>query len=752
MKKGKQPDKPESYRPISQTSCVGKVGERIVNRRLYWWLETTGILSNEQAGFRKKCRTEDQLFRLTQKVLDGFQEEKQSTAIFIDLQQAYDRVWKTGLLMKMQNLGIRSHLYKWIKSFLTDRLIQTKFNSALSPKATQEEGLPQGSSLSCTLFLIFLNDITEIIKCEKALFADDLVLWHTSNSTIISQRRLQEDLSNIELYCDHWKLKINTSKTVYSIFTRSHKIAKNKLKLTINNKPLCKEENPTYLGVTLDRQLNLKTHVENVQKKASKRLNLIKRLASTNWGADKMTLRSLYLGYVRSVLDYNIVLQNSCSKATKQSLDKIQNHALRLICGGRKSSPTSACEISADVEPLEYRRKKAALELYERAKRMEPKHPCRILVDKWKHLSRLQQKSVLHIVEDLKIKHHLPENRENIQKVDQNLPPHKILKTPTIRKSLFNGANKKSDPNVLKLGALETIDSYPNSWIHTYTDGSAFKATINAGYGAKITYPTGIKEEIFDSCGAFCSNYAAEQEAISKACLQIQKRFQDTPSLISNVVFFTDSLSTLQSMESGKTDDRTISQMNYNLNSLISIYNVEVVLQWIPGHSGVQGNESADSLAKTGASLPQPDVPVSMDTVKKMIKSNFKEEWLENWTNNNTGRALYNNMNAPKKKDPINFLVRKDQTTIFRLRTTHVQLNGHLNRIKKDHSAQCRLCGHPNETVEHHLLHCPQLNDLRCSLLPAQPSIYNTLFCDKFQLENTCLFYYKASSRRAKAK
>ena len=324
----------------------------------------------------KKCRTEDQLFRLTQKVLDGFQEEKQSTAIFIDLQQAYDRVWKTGLLMKMQNLGIRSHLYKWIKSFLTDRLIQTKFNSALSTKATQVEGLPQGSSQSCTLFLIFLNDITEIIKCEKALFADDLVLWHTSNSTIISQRRLQEDLSNIELYCDHWKLKINTSKTVYSIFTRSHKIAKNKLKLTINNKPLCKEENPTYLGVTLDRQLNLKTHVENVQKKASKRLNLIKRLASTNWGADKMTLRSLYLGYVRSVLDYNIVLQNSCSKATKQSLDKIQNHALRLICGGMKSSPTSACEISADVEPLEYRRKKAALELYERAKRMEPKHPC----------------------------------------------------------------------------------------------------------------------------------------------------------------------------------------------------------------------------------------------------------------------------------------------------------------------------------------------------------------------------------------
>ena len=589
------------------------------------------------------------------------------------------------------------------------------------------------------------------MKCEKALFADDLVLWHTSNSTIISRRRLQEDLDNIESYCDYWKLKVNTSKTVYSIFTRSHKIAKHKLNLTIYNKPLSKEENPTYLGVTLDRQLNLKTHVENVQKKANKRLNLVKRLASTNWGADKMTLRSLYLGYVRSVIDYNIVLQNTCSKTTKQGLDKVQNHALRLICGGMRSSPTSACEISADVEPLEIRRRKAALELYERAKRMEPNHPCRTLVDKWKHLSRLQQKSVLHIVEEIKPNHYMPPNRENIIRVDKNLPPHGNLSVPTIRKSLFNGANKKSDPNILKLGALETIDSYPKSWVHTYTDGSAFKATINAGYGARIKYPNDTTEDIFDSCGAYCSNYVAEQEAISKACIQIQKKFENFPSLVTNIVFYTDSLSTLQALESGKSENKAMSELISNISQLMSNFNVDIVLQWIPGHSGVQGNESADSLAKTGASLPQPDAPVSMDTVKKMIRTNFKEEWLQGWINNGTGRALFENMNAPKKNDAINQLKRKDQTTIFRLRTTHVPLNGHLSKIKKNHPAHCRLCGHSNETVKHHLLDCPQLSDLRCSLLPAHPSISNTLFSNKVQLEKTCTFFYEASSRRARA-
>ena len=233
LKKGKPADQPQSYRPISLLSCIGKLGERMINKRLYWWLESSGLISQDQAGFRAKSRTEDQLFRLTQKVIDGFQKKQHTTAVFVDLQQAYDRIWRTGLLLKMQNMGIKGKIYTWIKSFLSDRLIQTKFNSALSSKAAQEEGLPQGSSLSCTLFLIFLNDVSNVLKSDRALFADDLALWHTDSSTIISGRRLQEDLKNLEDYCSFWKLKINTSKTVYTVFTRSHKVAKRAVYLTL---------------------------------------------------------------------------------------------------------------------------------------------------------------------------------------------------------------------------------------------------------------------------------------------------------------------------------------------------------------------------------------------------------------------------------------------------------------------------------------------------------------------------------------
>ena len=130
------------------------------------------------------------------------------------------------------------------------------------------------------------------------------------------------------------------------------------------------------------------------------------------------------------------------------------------MCVGMRSSLTAACEISTNIEPFEIRRKKAALDLYERAKRMESSHPCRVLVDKWKGLSRLKQKSVLHVAKDLNTQNFLPNNREEIQRVDKKSPPHKEIQTPIISKHLLGKESKKTDPTILKLSALETIDSY----------------------------------------------------------------------------------------------------------------------------------------------------------------------------------------------------------------------------------------------------------------------------------------------------
>ena len=752
LKKGKTANNPKSFRPISLTSCLGKLCERIMNSRLYWWLESSGLISQFQAGFRRKSRTEDQLFRFTQKVLDGFQKGHQTTAVFIDLQQAYDRIWRKGLLLKMQNIGIKGKMYNWIKSFLTDRLIQTQINDTISSKAVLEEGLPQGSCLSCTLFLIFLNDISTTLKSDKALFADDLMLWHTGDSTIISGRRLQDDLNSLGVYCRLWKLKVNTDKTVYSVFTRRYNLANVRIPLNIDGKQLEKETNPVYLGAQLDSKLNLKAHSENLKKKATKRLNLIKKLASTNWGCDKNTLRSLYLGYTRAVFDHTLILQNICNNATKNSLETIQNHALRLISGGMRSSPTAACEIHTNIEPFDLRRKRAALELFERSKRLEKNHPNRLLVDSWQSCQKLKNTtSILDTVNDLQKDHHLPNNRDPLERVPKNLPPHLPLKKPEIKQDLLDKSGKSTNPIILKSSALETIDNYPSTWTHSYTDGSAFKGTVNAGYGAVIYLPNEDIREVFNSSGSFCSNYIAEQQAMTNAINHINIHFDINPHAATHVVVFTDSLSTLQALETGEDVSKDIVHLRWAIHNIISRHQVKVTLQWIPAHTGIPGNERADELAKKGASLPQPEVPVTYSTCRQMIRSNLKEDWLNKWATGKTGRPMYGHMTRPQPNDTINKLKRRDQSTIFQLRTQHLPLNQHLNRIGVKESAACPLCDHHSETVEHLLFDCRKLTDLRGCFLPKLPTISNCLYSTRKQLEQTCNYYRIALSRRANA-
>lgn len=752
LKKGKTANNPKSYRPISLTSCLGKLCERIMNSRLYWWLESSGLITQFQAGFRRKSRTEDQLFRLTQKILDGFQKGQQTTAVFIDLQQAYDRIWRKGLLLKMQNIGIKGKMYNWVKSFLTDRLIQTQVNDTLSSKAVLEEGLPQGSCLSCTLFLVFLNDISDILKTEKALFADDLVMWHTGNSTTISRRRIQEDLNTLGVYCRLWKLKVNTTKTVYSVFTRRYNLANVRIPLYIDGIQLEKETNPVYLGAQLDSKLNLKAHSENLKKRAAKRLNLIKKLASTNWGCDKNTLRSLYLGYTRAVFDHTIILQNLCNNTTKNSLDTIQNHALRLISGGMRSSPTAACEIHTNIEPLELRRKRAALELFERSKRLERNHPNRTLVDSWQPNQRLKNTtSILDTINEIQKEHHLPETRDPLERVPITLPPHLPLLRPEIKQNLLDNSGKNTNPIVLKSSALETIDTYPSTWTHSYTDGSAFKGTVNAGYGAVIYLPNEDRRDVFNSSGSFCSNYTAEQQAMTNAINHINAHFDTHPHAATNVVIFTDSLSTLQALETGTDVSKDIVHLTWAIHNLMSRHRVRVTLQWIPAHTGVPGNERADELAKRGANLPQPETPVAYSTCCQMIRSNLREDWLNKWATGKTGRPMYGHMTRPQPNDTINKLKRRDQSTIFQLRTQHLPLNQHLNRIGVKQTAACPLCDHQSETVEHLLFNCRKLTDLRGCFLPKLPTISNCLYSTKKQLEQTCNYFRIALSRRANA-
>ena len=365
---------------------------------------------------------------------------------------------------------------------------------------------------------------------------------------------------------------------------------------------------------------------------------------------------------------------------------------------------------------------------------------------------RLKKKSILDLAEDLQEKHRLSENRECQSLFDQDLPPHKELQMPQINLQLDTCFNKKdSDPAELLLAAQRTIDKYPEDCIHIYTDGSAFKGTKNAGFGSRIQHPDKTCEEIFNSCGTNSSNYEAEAKAIDASLQNIAKHFKDKTKAKKDIVVFSDAKSVLQALESGKFDNSTIRELMKTTDCLIAEHGVKLTLQWIPGHVNIQGNERADTLAKRGASCPQPDVPTSIENTKQTIRANKKEEWMNEWASGDTGRVMFQHMTTPKPKDSINELKRNESVTIFRLRTQHVPLNSHLRRIGVTEDSSCPLCPCPDETVEHHLFECPALADLRAQHLPPNPTIENTLYTHSEQLGKTHTYFVMSSGRRVRA-
>ena len=114
LKSGKDPSSASSYRPISLTSHICKVMEVMVVKRLRWYLETRGLLHISQSGFRRERSSVDHILRLHDAVYKSLINQSSVIAVFLDIERAYDMVWRDGLIIKLQKLGIRGLMLQWI--------------------------------------------------------------------------------------------------------------------------------------------------------------------------------------------------------------------------------------------------------------------------------------------------------------------------------------------------------------------------------------------------------------------------------------------------------------------------------------------------------------------------------------------------------------------------------------------------------------------------------------------------------------
>ena len=179
-------------------------------------------------------------------------------------------------------------------------------------------------------------------------------------------------------WCDTWGFKISIEKTVAVLFTRSPE--KPVIQLDIDGKPVKVEKSTKFLGVFFDQQLTWNNHINHVVSKCNKRLNLMRAVSGTRWGATHRALISIYRAVIRSVLDYGAAAYDSASASQLRKIDRIQYSALRLCCGAMKGSAAFTLQVECGETPLHLRRLQQQIKFAVKVK-ATPNHVAKSIFD-----------------------------------------------------------------------------------------------------------------------------------------------------------------------------------------------------------------------------------------------------------------------------------------------------------------------------------------------------------------------------------
>ena len=692
-KQGKDPRLPSSYRPISLTCCLSKILEKMVNKRLQWYLESNSLIAEYQSGFRKNHSTLDHLVNLEHNIQNAFLKREHLVAIFFDLERAFDMTWRYGIVEKVYRMGLRGNLPKFIQSFLTDRRFKVRVGDTLSTKRTLENGVPQGSTLSVLLFAIAVNDIANDIPApiNKCLYVDDLVIYISGATKVGLLRQLQQGINKVVENAEGRGFKFSSSKTACVHFCRlrrPHREPQIYLKETaIQCLPEIK-----FLGIIFDSKLTWSPHIESVIVKCKKALNIIKCLSGTKWGADRDILISLYKSLVLSRIDYGCIAYSSARYSILKKLDTVHHLGIRYATGAFPTSPVSSLYCESSIPPLRLRREQLLLKYVSRIRAQPAHNNYNILFNARQHQEYINRPTVTRPSDirarEILIKYNITLPR--VFPVSHGEYPPWIIPQIKIRLDLSINRKDETPPIIYRTHFMAILSEYHDALV-IYTDGSK---TEN-GTGCAILASGETHAWSFHK---YASIYTAELYAIWKATLLCCES-ED----YNNFLICSDSLSALNSLASPLTTTNPLVHLIYS--SVIRLHQIRkyVTFVWVPGHTGIEGNSTVDTAARNAAENMNPNVTYIMrEDLSNALASIIDSQWQQEW-NETTSKLRETKPNIQKWRLP-SCLKRNEQVTLTRLRIGHTRLTSSYLLAGEDPP----LCQHCNErlTVKHILETC----------------------------------------------
>lgn len=352
-----------SYRPVSLTLSVSKVFERLVHKQLLTYLLNNNFISDHQYGFLPGRSTLLELASILQRLHTTLADSRDKfvRTIFLDISKAFNRVWHTGLLHKLDMMGIDR---TWFKSYLSDRTQCTRVDGVKSSFSKLHAGVPQGTVLGPLLFLCYVNDLpTLVYPLSTYMFADDTALVSTQSRQKIfsTSAKTQAVLNRVVSWSQDWCVTFNASKSTDLVITGSRRGSVQPPTLTIQGIEIPTVKSTLHLGVRISTDLKWSAHVRYLRSKVAGAVGMLRYLRQR---LPSFFIATIYICVIRPTLEYNSPIWDSLCQTEVKSLEDIQLSVAKLVLPLSADSHPSYLLHKLEWPTLAWRRRIARLHLF----------------------------------------------------------------------------------------------------------------------------------------------------------------------------------------------------------------------------------------------------------------------------------------------------------------------------------------------------------------------------------------------------
>ena len=339
---------PNNYRPISLTCIASKVMELIVRDNILTFLRSNDLISHSQHGFLPGKSTTSQLIETLNDWTLSLDSGKNIDCIYLDFSKAFGCISHSRLISKISAYGIDNTTIGWIRDFLHNRRQRVKLNGTFSDWVPCLSGVPQGSVLGPLLFVIFTDDLPDIVLNAKIkMYADDVKLY-LPVCDITSHALLQDDLNRISVWASTWQLKLNEKKCIL-LRLKSNLVLPS---YVLNDILLSMPDHVKDLGVYITPKLDFTYHCNHIANIAFRRCYLLLNAFVTR---DHDFLLHMYVSYVRPLLEFSSQVWSPHLLSNIDKIKSVQRHFTKSFPGLKDLSYPERLS-ALNLQSLEVRR------------------------------------------------------------------------------------------------------------------------------------------------------------------------------------------------------------------------------------------------------------------------------------------------------------------------------------------------------------------------------------------------------------